>query len=1378
MIKNPLKNSSGLTLIEVMVSLAVIVILMMGIYSLVILSLNITADNTSYVEAISIANQKMERIRNLPYANVGTLTGSPPGIIPEYETINKTAIFTVHATVIFYDDPYDGTIASSTDSIGNDYKIVTIDVSWQGHFKSKNVTVFSKVIPKTEETNEGYGLLKIYAVDANGSPVPNADIHVQSAVPSISADYITDGNGFFYLLLLPAFENYEVTVTKADYGADKTYARDAINLNPSKPNISIFNGAKTEESFSIDKLAALNIRTVANTLPNNWMVNAAGNDDKANVRFSGDNSNNMYFVWQNSSATSSFVYVQKYSQTAVKQWGSDYKISATKFQKNPDIAAAANGDSFIVWQDNSSALKLISKNKPSNRIVLAEPKLNDLTNARTEFAILPAQANLAPTFNQKIIDFISPKSFINYNKYSQVIINYLGGIFDFKPAQAAGGVAIVQTKIGSPGNNTYQLSAAFNSPPTAGNVIIAIAAHRNNNSAFNAPTNAAGVFTQSAYSNSSWYLDVGIWHKIAGAGEPSQVNITSTQIIGGGVLMIMEVSGLDTSNLLNVTTTNDQTGGNSLTATTGATAVSTDTGWAVAAIGWGDNNFNMPNSSNWSSGSADNWTQQLWNDWSTGNNGSLAAASLNITATAAQRATLTLTGGGGEQRNSALAVFHVASSNDVTVNNLGNQVSSTTIPASGLFVGGGFVIINNTTPRDVTGINITEHGTVDAQTGLANVKLYYDLDNTYPYDCAGEIYNAGSDLQFGSSATFNGADGIALFNNAGGVDIAATQSMCVYVVLDVTASAIKDNTLEIKINNTTADVIISSGAITPAVNIEISETTDLLAPAKLWQYHYRWHNDDGNETNATWRADEDMPATISINQIIRLRFAIANKGSITSSSVEYQIEYGEAASTCASITSWLTLPNNDTLAWRMADSANFTDGDSSTNVVGDLTDENVNFKAGYLQDTSAKTVGLALTADEFTEIEYSIKATNLATDSDYCFRLSDNGATAVFNYDVYPLISIIGDDNIYLIRLNENSNPLWTIKKVNSDSGDASQSNPRLALTEKFGPATTTVVWEDNRNGNTDIYAQIFDLNGNKLLSNDLQITSSSTDEISPAVAMDSNDNIVVAWVDNTAGGKDIYLQKYDFTGSPVWTSPKTIAATSDDEYSPAVKTDPAGNIYLAWTENNNGNLNVKLAKYDNNGNNIWGKQANVENPIDDQYDPEIIADNSNIYVGWTDFREGNEDIYTQKYDSSGSALWTKDIKVNINLGTSSQSNAVLWLNSAGKTFAAWQDSRNNGLDIYASGCNGPSVLNNIPNVPIVVTGTKRIGENPVIYEYNQTHTTDASGYSNLTLEWDTPGYSVDLKTASTSLTIILRDPPQPVSLLPGETKTMILYVE
>jgi len=31
MIKNPLKNSSGLTLIEVMVSLAVIVILMMGI---------------------------------------------------------------------------------------------------------------------------------------------------------------------------------------------------------------------------------------------------------------------------------------------------------------------------------------------------------------------------------------------------------------------------------------------------------------------------------------------------------------------------------------------------------------------------------------------------------------------------------------------------------------------------------------------------------------------------------------------------------------------------------------------------------------------------------------------------------------------------------------------------------------------------------------------------------------------------------------------------------------------------------------------------------------------------------------------------------------------------------------------------------------------------------------------------------------------------------------------------------------------------------------------------------------------------------------------------------------------------------------------------
>jgi prepilin-type N-terminal cleavage/methylation domain-containing protein len=79
------KTCKGFTLIEVIVSLLVSMMLIFGIYSLVMYSLHITSDNKFYIEAFEIANQKMEQIRNFPYNDVGTILGSPTGVIPDYE---------------------------------------------------------------------------------------------------------------------------------------------------------------------------------------------------------------------------------------------------------------------------------------------------------------------------------------------------------------------------------------------------------------------------------------------------------------------------------------------------------------------------------------------------------------------------------------------------------------------------------------------------------------------------------------------------------------------------------------------------------------------------------------------------------------------------------------------------------------------------------------------------------------------------------------------------------------------------------------------------------------------------------------------------------------------------------------------------------------------------------------------------------------------------------------------------------------------------------------------------------------------------------------------------------------------------------------------
>ena len=1394
-----IKNQFGFTLIEVIISIAILVILALGIFSLILLSLRVTADNKYYVEAIGIANQKMEQIRNLPYSEVGVQGGIPSGNIPQVETISREGTFTINTYVTYYDDPYDG--SAGVDTIINDYKIATIKVGWVGKFGDRNVTIFSKIIPRTEETAEGYGLLKILVNNAGAEPLAGANVRVvnNSLNPAVDVTNPTDASGILYLPALESFQSYEITVTKTNeepsvyYGADQSYL---LSAGKSPIHLSVTEGDKTEESFTIDKLANLQIRTVSNNLPDNWRVNLPQSArDQINANFSLDSFNNMYFVWQSNTATSSYIYAQKYNSSSVKQWANDYKISNTAFQRNPDIAAAANGNLFVVWQDDSITLKQIAYDVPDN---FGKKYAVDIINSKTLLSknskksifslikhktsniiknITAYYANTRINANLRIADkFEELKTGVKkiYNKFSVAFASLFHDKLTVNNARAAG--SIVQTKIGSIVSWSNTLTATFDNQPTEGNVIIAIAVHGNNNSSFNLPTNTAGSFTESAYSDSSWYLDIGIWHKIIGAGEPSQVTLTNSGNIEGGVLMIMEVSGLDTSNLIDVTSTNDETGSDGLTASTGSTAQSEITGFGVAAIAFADNNFTTPSSSNWASGSSDNWTHQLWQDWGGWwiNDGSLAVATLNITSAAVQSADLTLSTGGAEQRNSALAVFRVQIPNDATVGTINTQTASIMILSTSQYTGGAFVITDNTGTHNVTGITISENGTVDAQNNLSNIKLYYDLDIVAPYNCADEQYDAGIDAQFGSAASFNGADGSVAFTD--NIEISTTKTLCIYTVLDVLSGAGKDETVEIKINDPSTDITLNAGTALPDTTVEISGATILLKPTELNQIHYRWRDDDGSEISASWKDSQDTPTTVEINSITRLRFEISNEGSIDSGTTEYRIEYGEMSSSCSGISSWTALPNDSSQHWQISDSANLTDSEATTNVSG-LTDENTSFKAGQVKDAGNQTSAITLTSNEFTELEYAIQATSNINETNYCFRLTNAGSTDDFYYTVYPEISVIGDENIYIVSLDASGSELWSVKKVNSDSTNTNQTNPKIAITQNS--ATTTIVWQDERNGNTDIYAQALDILGNKLWGSDLQITSSSTNEHSPAILFDSNNNIVVAWVNDGAADKEIYLQKFDLTGANVWLSPKNISNSSFDDYSPSLTVDSSDNIYLSWTEDILGVLNVRLAKFDSNGISQWETQANISSLADNQYDSAVAINNSIslAYVLWTDDRDGNEDIYAQKYDLNGNAQWTNDLKININLTVSAQSNSVLAINTADEPFAAWQDNRDTDYNIYATKFTDPGSPSGYGYVPIRVYGTKTISETPVIYEFDHDQYTDASGYANLSLEWDA-GYTIELVAASTSLDMIYTDPIQPLEILPDETKEWTVYVE
>lgn len=332
---------------------------------------------------------------------------------------------------------------------------------------------------------------------------------------------------------------------------------------------------------------------------------------------------------------------------------------------------------------------------------------------------------------------------------------------------------------------------------------------------------------------------------------------------------------------------------------------------------------------------------------------------------------------------------------DVAITASGTQTASQNLPATNFYVGGMFVITENTGSRNVTDITITASGTINAQSDLDNIKLYYDLDTSAPYDCSSESYGGG-ETQFGSTDTdgFSSANGTSTFS--GSVGISTTQTMCVYTVLDTTATAQNAKTLDILIANPSVDVQVSGGgSVSPTIARNITNVTSFVG-AVLTQTHYHWRNDNGSEAAATSMTGggEDTPITnIAQTTPVRLRVQVSNEGAVTSASRAYTLEYGTKISSCSAVGSWTNVAESGG-AFDLYNSSNLTDGNDTTDIAvgsGGVTNENTTFLTpnSAQKDTSGSVASTTLSSTQFIETEYSLMQTiDAGYDITYCFRLS------------------------------------------------------------------------------------------------------------------------------------------------------------------------------------------------------------------------------------------------------------------------------------------------------------------------------------------------------------------------------------------------------
>ena len=161
--------------------------------------------------------------------------------------------------------------------------------------------------------------------------------------------------------------------------------------------------------------------------------------------------------------------------------------------------------------------------------------------------------------------------------------------------------------------------------------------------------------------------------------------------------------------------------------------------------------------------------------------------------------------------------------------------------------------------------------------------------------------------------------------------------------------------------------------------------------ATFVQQHYRWRNDDGSETTATWKAAADTATSgVARGQNIRLRFCVGNTGS--SGSVSARLEYATASGG-----PWAAIATDGAglAPFEMSLSPNYADGAATTALLAG----SGSFVSGKMLERPSNT-GAAITvaSNQYSNVEYCFQATAKAMGSTtYYFRVS-NAGTALTTY--------------------------------------------------------------------------------------------------------------------------------------------------------------------------------------------------------------------------------------------------------------------------------------------------------------------------------------------------------------------------------------------
>ncbi len=239
-----------------------------------------------------------------------------------------------------------------------------------------------------------------------------------------------------------------------------------------------------------------------------------------------------------------------------------------------------------------------------------------------------------------------------------------------------------------------------------------------------------------------------------------------------------------------------------------------------------------------------------------------------------------------------------------------------------------------------------------------------------------------------------------------------------------------------------------------------------------------------------------------------------------------------------------------------------------------------------------------------------------------------------------------------------------------------------LPYVSMFDDRSFVAVWEDERNGDIDIFAQKMTFYGESVGSNvEVSQEDFRRDQLLPCVATVGDTAFVVIWVEED--GFDIYGRRFDSDLSPLGG----VFQVNDEgipSWAPSLSCRPDGGFVVAWVDVGSAN-DIRARRFDASGNPLGESfKVNEDKGTRPHISPSVsIGESGKFVVVWEDYRDLDANIYAQRFDSAGNKLGG-NMLVNSDSLDEDQYSPVVSLGKSDGFMMTWVDLRSGIQNVFA----------------------------------------------------------------------------------------------